>query len=150
MLSAAEPRCVRTHGGLSIGGCTRSKRCCVRGCGRIAAMRRVRGEAPDANRSACDTMWTRLASGRRWIATTATILKNGSPRRCKGRGTSRRTRKLSIQRPCRLPASWWAVRVGRALHVPRMPQAECTGRREHWLDFDPKALREWATEPLAV
>ena len=36
-------------------------------------------------------------------------------------------------------ASWWAVRVGRApLHDPRLPQFECVGAREHWLDLDPR------------
>eukprot|EP00435_Cladocopium_sp_Y103_P040697 s950_g11.t1 len=48
-------------------------------------------------------------------------------------------------------ASWWAARVGVAkLHVPRMPQFHTVGRREHWLDIDPRALREWAMVPLAV
>ena len=48
-------------------------------------------------------------------------------------------------------ASWWAGRVGRAkLHVPRLPQFECVGAREHWLDLDPRALREWAMAPLAL
>eukprot|EP00435_Cladocopium_sp_Y103_P073341 s50_g43.t1 len=48
-------------------------------------------------------------------------------------------------------ASWWAARVGVAkLHVPRMPQFHTVGRREHWLDTDPRALREWAMVPLAV
>ena len=48
-------------------------------------------------------------------------------------------------------ASWWAVRTGLAvLHVPRMPTFLSVGRREHWLDMDPRAMREWAMAPLAV
>ena len=40
-------------------------------------------------------------------------------------------------------ASWWAARMGLAkLHVPRF-------RREHWLQIDPRALREWAMAPTA-
>ena len=48
-------------------------------------------------------------------------------------------------------ASWWAARTGRAhLHVPRMPASCCVGRREHWLELDPRSLREWAMTPLAI
>ena len=48
-------------------------------------------------------------------------------------------------------ASWWAVRKGLAtLQVPRMPAFLPVGRREHWLDMDPHAMREWALAPLAV
>eukprot|EP00435_Cladocopium_sp_Y103_P031497 s1905_g8.t1 len=48
-------------------------------------------------------------------------------------------------------ASWWAARMSLAkLHVPRMPPFHTVGRREHWLDIDPRALREWAMVPLAV
>ena len=48
-------------------------------------------------------------------------------------------------------ASWWAARVGKArLKVPRMPAIETVGRREHWLEFDARALREWAMAPMAV
>ena len=38
-------------------------------------------------------------------------------------------------------ASWWAA---------RMPLAGCVGRREAWLSFDPRSLREWAMTPLAL
>ena len=45
-------------------------------------------------------------------------------------------------------ASWWAVRVGHAkLYVPRSQSPSCTGHRDHWLDLDPRALREWAMTP---
>ena len=50
-------------------------------------------------------------------------------------------------------ASWWAwaMRVGHAkLYVPRSPSPSCTGHRDHWLDLDPRALREWAMTPLAI
>ena len=48
-------------------------------------------------------------------------------------------------------ASWWAVRKGLAkLTVPRMPTFLAVGRREHWRDMDPRAMREWAMAPLAV
>lgn len=49
-------------------------------------------------------------------------------------------------------ASWWAVRTGYAkLYVPRSPSPYTyTGHREHWLDLDPRALREWAMTPLAI
>ena len=48
-------------------------------------------------------------------------------------------------------ASWWAVRKGLAtLQVPRMPAFIAVGRRKHWLDMDPRAMREWAMAPLAV
>ena len=48
-------------------------------------------------------------------------------------------------------ASWRAARVGKArLTVPRMPAIETVGRREHWLEFDGRALREWAMAPMAV
>ena len=48
-------------------------------------------------------------------------------------------------------ASWWAVRKGLAkLQVPRMPAFLYVGRRKHWLDMDPRAMREWAMAPLAV
>ena len=47
--------------------------------------------------------------------------------------------------------SWWAVRVGRAvLHIPRLPPTESVGRREHWLDLDPRSMRQWAMAPLAI
>ena len=48
-------------------------------------------------------------------------------------------------------ASWWAARMGLAkLHVPRFPFVETAGRREHWLQIDPRALREWAMAPTAI
>ena len=48
-------------------------------------------------------------------------------------------------------ASWWAARRGLAkLQVPRMPTFLAVGRREHWLDMDPRAMREWAMAPMAV
>ena len=48
-------------------------------------------------------------------------------------------------------ASWWAARMGLAkLHVPRFPFLETAGRREHWLQIDPRALREWAMAPTAI
>ena len=48
-------------------------------------------------------------------------------------------------------ASWWAARVGLAVvDVPRAPSPECTGPRSHWLDFEPRSLREWAMTPLAL
>ena len=48
-------------------------------------------------------------------------------------------------------ASWWACRMGRAtLRVPRAPAVECVGRREHWLDLDPRSMRSWAMAPLAI
>ena len=48
-------------------------------------------------------------------------------------------------------ASWWAARMGLAkLHVPRFPFVESAGRREHWLQIDPRALREWAMAPTAI
>ena len=31
-----------------------------------------------------------------------------------------------------------------------MPAFNCVGRREHWLAFDPRALRSWAMTPLAL
>ena len=47
--------------------------------------------------------------------------------------------------------SWWAARRGFGkLHVPRFPSVEVAGRREHWVDIDPRALREWAMAPTAV
>ena len=47
--------------------------------------------------------------------------------------------------------SWWAARVGHArLHVPRMPPLEACGRRQHWLEIDPRAMRSWAMTPLAI
>ena len=47
--------------------------------------------------------------------------------------------------------SWWACRLGFAkLHVPRGPPIQCVGRREHWLDIDSRALREWAMSSLAI
>ena len=48
-------------------------------------------------------------------------------------------------------ASWWAARTGHAvLAVPRHPVPQCVGRREHWLELDARALREWAMAPLAI
>ena len=48
-------------------------------------------------------------------------------------------------------ASWWAARMGLAkLHVPRFPFVETAGRREHWLQIDPRALREWAMASTAI
>ena len=45
-------------------------------------------------------------------------------------------------------ASWWAARMGLAkLDVPRFPFVETAGRREHWLQIDP---REWAMAPTAI
>ena len=45
----------------------------------------------------------------------------------------------------------WATRKGLArLAVPRMPAFMAVGRREHWLDLDPRALREWASAPMAA
>ena len=40
-------------------------------------------------------------------------------------------------------ASWWAARTGLAnLAVRRMPAFISVGRREHWLDMDPRSMRE--------
>ena len=48
-------------------------------------------------------------------------------------------------------ASWWAVRMGKAtMHIPRMPPLQCHGCREHWVELDPRCLREWAMAPLAI
>ena len=48
-------------------------------------------------------------------------------------------------------ASWCAARMGLAkLRVPRFPFVETAGRREHWLQIDPRALREWAMAPTAI
>ena len=47
--------------------------------------------------------------------------------------------------------SWWAARTGRAtLHVPRMPLIQCQGRRDHWLSYDPRSMRQWAMAPMAI
>ena len=47
--------------------------------------------------------------------------------------------------------SWWAYRVGVAkLQVHRGSVVQCVGRREHWLEIDPRALREWAMAPLVI
>ena len=44
-----------------------------------------------------------------------------------------------------------AVRTGRAvLRVSRMLTVECVGRREDWLQLDPRAMREWAMAPVAL
>ena len=43
-----------------------------------------------------------------------------------------------------------SVREGPRLHVPRMPPLEACGRRQHWLDFDPRAMRSWAMTALAI
>ena len=37
-----------------------------------------------------------------------------------------------------------------SLKVPRAPSPSCSGRRDHWLDLDPRALREWAMAPVAI
>lgn len=48
-------------------------------------------------------------------------------------------------------ASWWAAKLGKAtLKIPRMPAMECHGRRDHWLDLDPRSLRSWAMAPMAI
>eukprot|EP00434_Breviolum_minutum_P029334 symbB.v1.2.025947.t1/scaffold2554.1/size89898/9 len=47
--------------------------------------------------------------------------------------------------------SWWAARTGRAtLHVPRMPSIQRQGRRDHWLSYDPRSMRQWAMAPMAI
>ena len=47
--------------------------------------------------------------------------------------------------------SWWAARNGFAkLQVMRWPTYECVGRREHWIDLDPRCLRERSMAPLAI
>ena len=35
-----------------------------------------------------------------------------------------------------------------SLAVPRHPVPECAGRREHWLEVDARAKREWAMAPF--
>ena len=46
-------------------------------------------------------------------------------------------------------ASWWAARILLAkLHVPRF--VEAAGRREHWLQIDPRGFPEWAMAPTAI
>ncbi len=46
--------------------------------------------------------------------------------------------------------SAWACRVGRAkLAIPRRPPVECNGDRREWLQLDARALRGWATIPMA-
>ena len=41
--------------------------------------------------------------------------------------------------------------MGRAtLYIPRLPPTEHVGRREHWLDLDPRSMRQWAMAPLAI
>ena len=35
-------------------------------------------------------------------------------------------------------------------HGYRMPPVETNGRREHWLQFDPWSMREWAMAPLGI
>ncbi|CAE7908172.1 unnamed protein product, partial [Symbiodinium necroappetens] len=48
-------------------------------------------------------------------------------------------------------ASWWAARRGLAVvRIHRLPPVESTGRREHWLQIAPEALRSEAMSPLAV
>ncbi|CAE7039628.1 unnamed protein product [Symbiodinium sp. CCMP2592] len=50
-----------------------------------------------------------------------------------------------------IAASWWAARKGFAvMRFHRLPPVERTGRCEHWLDIDPRALRSWAMAPLAI
>ena len=34
--------------------------------------------------------------------------------------------------------------------IPCQPPVETAGRREHWLQFDPRALREWVMAPMAI
>ncbi|CAE7240678.1 unnamed protein product [Symbiodinium sp. CCMP2592] len=49
------------------------------------------------------------------------------------------------------PVSWWAARCGRAkLRVHRWPLVEPVGRREHWVDVNPRSRADWAVEPMAV
>lgn len=44
-----------------------------------------------------------------------------------------------------------SARTGKAaLAVPRMPVFIAAGRREHWLNIDPRALHEWAMALLAI
>ena len=56
---------------------------------------------------------------------------------------------LPIQRGGRVHSCLGLCYCGRSL-VVGLPQFECVGAREHWLDLDPRALREWAMAPLAL
>ena len=50
-----------------------------------------------------------------------------------------------------ISVSWWAARTGYAvMAIPRLPPDECVGRQVHWLDFDPRSMRQWAIARLAV
>ena len=121
-----------------------------------------------------DNGWTRPTQCARWVALVASIKYFGTTWRRFSSGprsanchVTYMTRKSGRQRvyPSKeeaeytavlafaiaVSASWWAVRKGLAtLQVPRMPAFLPVGRREHWLDMDPHAMREWALAPLAV
>lgn len=50
-----------------------------------------------------------------------------------------------------LPASWWAWAVGsKAWLSTACSPSLSVGRREHWPDMDPKAMREWAMAPITL
>ena len=104
-----------------------------------------------ASSSSSGTMWRRSTSGRKPSATTCMTPTKGTHihRAIPASTPPEHTAVLSYA--IADAASWWAVRTGKAsLAVPRMPAFTSAGRREHWLQIDPRALREWAMAAMAV
>ena len=45
----------------------------------------------------------------------------------------------------------WGIRKGFArLRIPKFPAIQATGDRRHFLEIEPRALREWAMMPMAL
>eukprot|EP00439_Symbiodinium_sp_Y106_P020522 s8919_g2.t1 len=113
----------------------------------------VAREGRDTRGSDYATTLRRSHPGRRCSAIIDTARASGILSSTTGRAGTLPRRRRSTQRlfAIAVSVSWWAARVGKAtLAVPRMPLPGCVGRREAWLSFDPRVLREWAMTPLAL
>ena len=50
-----------------------------------------------------------------------------------------------------ISTSWAAIRLGWAsMKIKALPAPTLSGDREHWLDLDPRCMREWAMLPMAL
>ena len=139
---------VRTQPAHSIGGLQRKWRCGSQGSGQTLPTQPARWVALVASIRYFGTTWRRSSNGPQQTAIMYMPRKSGQrvyP--------SKEEAEYSSSGVCHRGVSKlvWAVRKGPAtLQVPRMPSFLSVGRREHWLDMDPCAMREWAIAPLAV
>ena len=145
---------MRTQPAHSIGGLQRKWRCGSQGSGQTLPTQPARWVALVASIRYFGTTWRRSSNGPQQTAIMYMTRKSGRHTHVMASECTHPRRRRStavLAFAIAVSASWWAVRKGPAtLQVPRMPSFLSVGRREHWLDMDPCAMREWAMAPLAV